>query len=211
MLFKRETKHVNRSYQIIFLAYYELLIKQEKIIINYQHLAERLDSIGDMILTPIHETLNMEKERSRAINSIIGNISKCFRDRDVNDPALDNGVMKLESLLSRSKTENTNYDYKIGFHLLDGSGLFDENAFIKVLHTLVAMANISKNSTGYVVIGIADKEADKIQFERLYHNSARKFQGHWITGVQSEAAMYPKTHDNYLMTIKNKIQKSPRI
>lgn len=209
LLFKKVTTHVNRSYQIIFLAYYELLIKQEKIIINYQHLAEKLAGIGDTILTPIHENLNMEKERGKAINSIIGNISQCFRDRDVNDPALDNGVMKLESLLSRSKTENTNYDYKIGFHLLNDSGNFDENAFEKVMHTLVAMANISKNSIGYVVIGVADKEDDKNQFERLYHNIAKKFQGHWITGVQNEAQNYPKAHDGYLMAIKEKIRQSP--
>lgn len=186
-----------------------MLIKQEKIIINYQHLAEKLAGIGDTILTPIHENLNMEKERGKAINSIIGNISQCFRDRDVNDPALDNGVMKLESLLSRSKTENTNYDYKIGFHLLNDSGNFDENAFEKVMHTLVAMANISKNSIGYVVIGVADKEDDKNQFERLYHNIAKKFQGHWITGVQNEAQNYPKAHDGYLMAIKEKIRQSP--
>lgn len=209
LLFTSETIHVNRSYQVVFLAYYDLLIKQGKVITDYKCLADKLMGIGDTILTPIHETLNLEKERGRAINSLIGNISHCFRDRDINDPALDNGVMKLESLLSRSRTENANYDYKIGFHLLDGSGKFDNNAFDKVMQTLVAMANISKDSIGYVVIGVADKESDKNQFERLYGSSARQFQGHWITGVQREAMMYLKMHDGYLMAIKNKIKNCP--
>lgn len=209
LLFTKDTTHVNRSYQVVFLAFYELLIKKEKIITDYGRLAGILAGIGDTLLTPIHENLHMERERNKAIKSIIGNISQCFRDRDVSDPALDNGVMKLESLLSRSKTENANYDYKIGFHLLDGSGKFDNNAFEKVMQTLAAMANISKESVGYVVIGIADKESDKNQFERLYGSPARHFQGHWITGVQKEAMSYPKMHDGYLMAIKDKIKNCP--
>ena len=209
VLFRENTKYVNRAYQVFFLAFYELLIIEEKVVVNHDILREHLRGLGDIIITNVAEVLNLENIRLQVIQAVIGNMSRDFRYRDITDPVLDNGIMKLESLLSRSKTENANYDYKIGFHSLSNDRRFDENAFEKVMHSLVAMANISRNSVGYIVIGVADKDADKERFEQLYSSKARRFQNFWITGIQEEAATYSKKSDEYLTKIKQKIQGCP--
>ena len=206
-LFKKETKYVNRTYQIVFLAFYELLVHENKHIVNYQKLYKNLCGLGDNIFKNT-EVLNDKKERNLAINSLKGVIAPLFEDRKETDPVYNNGAVKLESLLSRSRTESTNYDFKIGFHRLDATGGFDEDCLNKVLKSLTAMVNISKESVGYIVIGIADKKAAADTHERIYKVKPRIYQGFYITGVQEEVKKY-QSDDKYREFIENKIRRSP--
>jgi len=135
VLFHNETSYLNRSFHVIFLAFYDLLVKEQLKITNYTKLTERLEGIGDQILTPNIEQLNLSKPRETAVSAIKGIIREFTTKRGENDPALNNGVIKLENILSSSNTENTNYDFKIGFHRLEKNGDYDKNALDKILKT----------------------------------------------------------------------------
>lgn len=206
-LFNKDTKYVSRTYQIVFLAFYELLVLDNKCITDYKKLYNTLKGLGDQIFKNT-ERLNEQNARNIAIKSLKGVIGPLFIDRKATDPVLNNGVIKLESLLSRSRTESTNYDFKIGFHRLDASGTFDEECLNKVLRSLTAMVNISKDSVGYIIIGIADNKAAADTHKRLYQVEPLEHQGFYITGVQEEAKKY-SSHDKYREFIENKIRKSP--
>lgn len=207
VLFRKETSYVNRSFQVFFLAFYDLLVKDQLKITNYSELCRSLEGAGDKYLTPNPEFYNLSKQREQGIEVVKGLIRKHFTKRNENDPALNNGVLKLENILESSNTENTSYDFKIGLHKMHDKGGWDEQCFDKILRTLTAIANMSKDSIGYVIIGVADKKADSEYHEKYYKTRSITYKSFQVTGVQEEVKLY-KTHDEYRTLVENKIKHS---
>lgn len=207
VLFHKKSDHVNRTFQVFFFAFYELLVVEQKKIINHSALCNALEGRGDDFFTANAADFINSSKREDAVRAACGLMKDYFIPRNSNDPVLDNGVMKLEGLLERSYTEQTCYDFKIGFYRMDKSGQFDQTAFDKVMKTLVAIANMSKGSMGYVVIGVANKKADSDRYEELYHSPSRRFRDYFIAGTQGEASNC-KSHDEYRSMLENKIRTS---
>ena len=195
LLFKKEALYLNRAYQIIFLAFYDLLVKQEKLISNYEALARTLNGLGDTEITPKIDNLRVAKHQKRCIEGICGIIGKHFTKRTELDPILSNGVIKLETLLSRSKTENTCYDFKQGLHQMDKPSI---KIYDKVIETLTSIVNQGKGSVGFVVIGVADKKEIADNYQKFYSSKPYPFESFYITGLDDEckAAGY-KNLDEY--------------
>lgn len=207
VLFKKETTYINRSFHIVFLAFYDLLVKEELKITDYNKLTAKLDGVGDQLLTPNIEELNLSEPREIAVNALKGVIREFTTKRDQNDPALNNGVTKLENILSGIITEGTNVDFKIGLHRLDTKGDFDKNALEKVIKSLTAMANLGKGSVGYVILGIADDKEDSLRHESYYKTKSKQYKEFYITGIQKEIEKYPKA-ESYRELIENTIRNS---
>lgn len=205
VLFKADVDHVNRVFQVFFLAFYDLLVDEQKKIDNYVELCKSLEGIGDRFFTDKAETFLHSKEREEAIAMAKGFMSKFFSNRTNNDPALSNGITRMRNLLSSSQTENTNYDFKIGFHHLEGKGDFNQGLLKKVVKTLAAMVNQGPESVGYVVVGVADDKEDAKRYESYYGKQSRQYKGFYVTGVQDEAKKY-KSHDLYTKYIKDQIK-----
>ena len=204
VLFKSETEYTNRVFQVFFLAFYELLVEEQKKISNYSALCESLDGIGDSFFSDKAESFNLSKPREQAIAMAKGLMGKFFVTRTGTDPALSNAVTRLKNLLSSSVTENTNYDFKIGFHRLTGAGDYDSNVIKKIVKTLSAMVNQDPGSIGYVVVGVADDRDDALRYESYYGVKATPYKKFYVTGVQEEASKY-KSHDEYTKFIKDQI------
>ena len=204
VLFKQDNDYTNRVFQVFFLAFYDLLVDEQKKIISYIDLCNALEGIGDLYFSDKAETYNLSKPREQAIAMAKGFIGKYFVNRTSNDPALSNGVTRLRNLLSSSVIENTNYDFKIGFHRLEGKCDFDENVVKKIVKTLTAMVNQDPDSIGYVIAGVADDADAAARYESIYGKKPRLFKNFYITGVQDEALQY-KSHDLYAKHIKDKI------
>ncbi len=207
VLFKKETSYINRSFHVLFLAFYDLLVKEGLKITDYSKLTSRLEGIGDVLLTPNVEQLNLSKPRETAVSSIKGVIRDFTIKRNTNDPALNNGVTKLENILDGIIAEGTNVDFKIGFHRLDNKGDFDKNALEKVLKSLTAMANVGKGGTGYIIIGIADDIEDNKRYEQHYNSNSRKYKDFHITGINKEIQKYQKP-ELYKELVENSIRNS---
>lgn len=207
VLFTKETKYVNRSFQVFFLALYDLLVAKQLKIDDYESLCKSLFGIGDKYLTPNVERYKYSSEREKGITVIKAFLEKyCTRRNDV-DPALSNGITRIKTILSRSVTENTNYDFKLGFHRLYQTGEFDENCLYKILRTLTAMANQGKESIGYVIIGIADDVEDAQKFNSYYSEKTIQYKNFYIGGVQEEAKKY-KNIEAYRNFIEDKIKRN---
>mgnify|MGYP006427135223 CR=1 FL=1 len=202
VLFKNETKYVNRSFQVVFLAFYDFLVNDQKTIRNYKNLAKVFEGIGDKFLTSNAEKLNLSGPREKAIEAIKGICNAQFMKRTENDPVLNNGVMKLESLLGASKTENTSYDFKIGTHRLSSGNDFDEKSFIKMIRTLTAIANAGRGSIGYIVLGVADSVKDKNIYEDFYKLKSKYYKDFYVTGLDGEMSKY-KNHEEYRQKLEN--------
>lgn len=207
VVFHKETKYLSRSFQAFFLAFYDLLVKEQMKIHDYVKLAKQFEGFGDKYLSNNAEYLNLSKEREEAIEAIKGVALKHFIKRKETDPSLNNGVIKLENIINSSDTESTSYDFKIGFHRLEVNGKFDEGCLEKVLKTLTAIANKGKESIGYVILGVADAEKDKRRFEEFYKTKATEYKSFFITGLNSEVKYY-QSSEAYKTQFEAKIKAS---
>lgn len=99
---------------------YELLVRQEKRIADYDALYNALDGIGARI---IHISGGggwwSQQEKIDLIAATSGVLAPHFVERGEGDPMLYSYANELETLLKQSFTENTQYDFKQGIHNMD--------------------------------------------------------------------------------------------
>ena len=104
----------------------------------------------------------------------------------------------------QSFTENTQYDFKQGIHNLM-TGNYNKNLISNIFKTLTAMANAGKGAVGYVLLGIADNAKAAKTIQDVYGGESIKVGAFYITGLDGEINKYYKSHDEYLMNIKNEL------
>ena len=181
---------MNYAFQVIFLALHKLLVSEGLKIDNYSNLNRELSGMGDRLITPVVDEIRHRASRQRCIDSVCGVIRKHFSRRAESDPVLSNGVVKLESLLNASKTENSSYDFKQGIYQWD-----KENKDIKekILKTLCSFVNLGKNAVGYVVLGVADTEDMARKHKEYYGCESIKLGSFYVTGIDAECK---KRHPN---------------
>lgn len=207
LFFRAARNPTPRYFQVVFLAFYTLIVKQNYGVSNRAGLVTAMNNLGDSF--EIQEGGRWGAEnRETSIDQVTGVIQKFFGPSKNADPALVHWITQLENLLSQSYTEQASYDFKQGFTLLDGSKKFDENSLDKVLKTCVAIANIGKGHTGYVLVGVAENAATAAKVEEHYGASAISHNSFHIVGVDHEAHALGKSSDEFFQIITDKISKS---
>ncbi|WP_169312842.1 GmrSD restriction endonuclease domain-containing protein [Thermaerobacter marianensis] len=195
-----------RYYQVIFWAIYELLFVDRKRCVDINGLIKTLGGIDRHIRITSGGKWSRQN-RTQNVNSVKGMLDPFFA-YNPDDPVAVTGVRELENLLTRSTTEAASYDFKQGLHRLDESKAFDHDAFEKILETICAMANLGKNKVGYIVLGVADKEADARRVRALYGVDPIQVGHFFVVGVDREAMLFHTNVDKYLQLISNKIIQS---
>lgn len=198
-----------RYFQVLFLSLFDLLIKQEKKINDYDGLYNALENISS-------RTLNIsagggwwtQQEKTELVASTSAVLSAYFVDRGEGDPMFYSYTNELETILKQSFTENTQYDFKQGIHSLD-TGRRNEALIRKIFKTLTAMANAGKGATGYVLLGVADNFDDAEAIRATYKTESIAVGSFYVTGVNGEVEQYYDSYDAYLMTIKNALNTMP--
>lgn len=206
VLFKKETKYVHRTFQVFYFALYDILVKKQFKITDYSALCKSLEGVGDRYFTINAEKYRHSSEREKGIVVAKGLIEPFTMKRDSVDPGLSNGMTYIKNLISRSSTENTNYDFKIGLHRMYGTGEFDDTCLQKIIRTLTAMANQGKDSVGYIIVGVADDSNDASKYESFYKKKPLAYKDYFICGVQEESLRYYKSAEAYRAAIENKIE-----
>ncbi|MFC0216529.1 DUF262 domain-containing protein [Paenibacillus chartarius] len=199
-----------RYFQVLFLALYELLVKQEKKIIDYDRLYNQLDSISS-------RTMNIasgggwwtSREKTDLVAATVGVLASSFVSRTDGDPMYYSYTTEVETLLKQSNTENSQYDFKQGIYNL-ATGERNDDLIKKIYKTLTAMANAGKNAVGYVLVGVADNVEDAIKISERYKTDYIKVGSFYITGVDGEVNEFNKgNYDDYFALFKNAISTMP--
>lgn len=113
--------------------------------------------------------------------------------------------------LQMALTESSLFELKQGFTRLDGSRLFDENAFDKVLRTASAMANHGPSARGFIVFGVADDAADADRVREIYGIDSIAVNGFDITGTQHELDAMGVSRDEWLRQIIARIKSTTKL
>lgn len=201
---------VPRYFEIFFLAMFELLVNREKRVKDHAALAKAIDGIGNRVVNVGSGGGNWgSSQKVENVDAVVGVIEKCFREaRQGENIALGSWVTEFENVLTQSLTEHSLHDFKQGFWTLGNQQQFDNGAFEAILQTLSAMANHGRNATGYVIVGVADKEADSKRVEQVHGIRATRFRNFFITGIEHEADLDSKTLDGYIAWLLDKVRKS---
>lgn len=207
LIFNDEAHGKGRSFQVIFLAFYNILTSGKELS-NPDKLIQMLSGIGEREFGDISSDVWKATYRDEKIRAIEGIIIKCFKDTSEQNPAIDNWISKLENLLMQSKIEQPLFDLKIGLHSLQNDQ-YNEECLHKIIKTLTAMANTGKNTTGYVIVGVADKESDSQKYERKFGTLSKQFNSFFITGVDGEIERNYRSADEYFNKVKQAIEKEP--
>lgn len=199
---------VPRYFQIIFLALYDLIIRKNMNIISQYEVLKILDGITDNITLSQGGGNWSAVERENSVNAVSGMLQKCFTE-NVEDPAIVKWSTELETILKQSEIEQVSFDFKLGFYSLSSRD-FNQNVFDKSIKTLTAMANRGPNTIGYIIVGIADKEDDALELEKIdVKYAALKKDNHLITGVDFDIDMSNLTADRYFQKVIQLVERQP--
>ena len=211
LFFKKPNPSISRYFQVLFLALHELLVQRGLDIptSKYPNIAAHLEHAGNKHIQVSRGGTWTGKNRRDNVNVVVGLIQDEFSKRSDSDVALDSWITELENLLMQSFTEQSLYDFKIGFHRLDSQGTFDENLLHKLFKTLTAMANHGPNNVGYIIIGVVDRKAHADRHEAVYGTKSTIYNQFYITGVQNEARNHHGDLDTYFQKITQYIKSEP--
>lgn len=209
-LYKNNIKHVDQSFQVLFISFYQLLLGENRCIQNYDRLASCLRNIASDSMPQLLNNKNkwLAEDREKIVKSVQGVIREHFVAREGSAPNLQSYVDNLENILTESRTENVCYDFKIGLHGLKGDENFNKSLLSKIVKTLAAMVN-SNAGESLVVLGVADKEKDAQSHEKKYQVKPRLYGHFYVTGVGDEADMYHGGLDEYKQKLQQCIDNEP--
>lgn len=207
LLFGTQPPRAPRYFQAVFLAFHKLIVAENKEVPDYCGLVKLLSGIGQSINVPEGGRWGSQ-DRANATNATAGTIAPAFVAAKSYDPAQVRWITQLENILVQSYTEQPAYEFKQGFTRLDGRHKFDDDSFEKILKTLVGIANLRSGTRGYVLIGIADTEADAKRVQELFSVAPRPYERFFITGVEHEATGLGKSLDQLFQLVTEKIKQS---
>lgn len=207
LLFGEQSPRAPRYFQVVFLALHKLIVLQNQEVYDQDMLVRLLDGSGANIPVPEGGRWGAEV-RTNAVNGAAGVYGPAFGPAKGYDPAQVRWITQMENILTQSYTEQGAYDFKQGFLRLDGRHNFDEESFEKILKTLAGIANIRKGVRGYVLVGVADTEADAQRVTNLYGVDARPFERFFISGIEHEATALGKSLDDLFMELTTRVKNS---
>lgn len=195
------------QFNILFMAAYKLLILEGRSNYNLGLILSKMD--GKIHILNDNK-LRLEKKTQGVVDMVYGLIEGAFEKGGPEDPAIDNWAMKCVNILNKSRTEQTLYDFKIGF-VQYNTNKISNIVLEKVLKTLVAINNVGSNKVGYVIIGIADNEQDAKKYQDLYGIEYSMEGDFPIVGVEHDAKALNMSLDRYTHSIKELISESDKL
>lgn len=191
-------------FEIIFLAVHQLVIRDNKTVVDYNLFAKKLDGNCSYIVG------SDPKRQGETIDAIAGLIQAAFTKGKIDDPAVDNWSLELVNILNKSRSEQVLYDYKIGLVPFKGNKL-DSNMVEKVLKTLTAINNAGPGRAGYVIVGVADTEEDANKYQQEYGIKYTMVNELPLCGIEHDAIAINQDIDRYTHTVKEYIKQCTSI
>ena len=207
-----EAEGLVRTFQIIFLALYEVLYLDHMVVANVNELTKSLDGIGFQLLKGISKANWTADARYNYIQAIKGIIKPSFKKGTGDDVGSDNWVIQMDNIMRLSIIEGTQYDFKAGFHNFSDSA-FNKELVKKCVKILTAAANKGPQVTGYVIVGICESEETFKQFKSFYGTKkGERYQNtdFYITGIDEEVKrFFGGSADKFQNAVIDIINKEP--
>jgi hypothetical protein len=205
---KKTTNPFPSVFAAMLIAFHELFVLEEKRISDYSGIKKALNNLSTRVDTSRKAT--SVDERRRNINTVKGNIRDCFVDGKAVAVQIYGGhtSIDIDGVIRRSEIELANYELKQGLLSLADGGGEDKNMIYKVVKTICAIANIGQHSSGKIIIGVTDKDADAERVRKIDKIEPRKVGKRYVVGVNREAARLKLSIEQYFAKWRDGIKNS---
>lgn len=203
----KSSNPVKESFYSIFMAFFHLVVKEEKSPAEYENIVKGLDGLQKKMISTANYSLTADREKN--INTTIGLIQKYFVKKD--PPVLRHGAgltLDFENSIRRAKIESNRYECKQGFYDLSDSRKINEGLYNEIIETICGIANVGPDADGFIFIGVADKEADAVRINSLDKVDFKVINTRFIVGIDRELSLLNGTYDDYVNKLLGKISSS---
>lgn len=203
----RSRNPVKESFFAIFMAFFHLVVKEEKSPADNVNIIAALRSLQQKMISTANYSVTRDREQNIAITT--GLIQKHFVKRD--PPVLRHGsglALDFENSLRRAKIESNRYECKQGFYDLSEQRSLNYNLYDEVICTICGIANTGPESDGYIFIGVADSERDAQRVRELDGVEYKTINNRFVVGVDREASFVQNGLEDYINKLMGKIEKS---
>lgn len=195
-------------FAVLVLAFYEIIIQDEKRVSSYAGIKSALSGLSDRIETGRKATSS--DERRKNVDVIKGLVAKYFvRDSSLSEIIYSNHTaLDIESLIRRSEIEVSIYELKQGILQLVPGAIEEPSIGDKIIRTICGIANVGPKSSGRILIGVTNKKADAERVKSIDDIEPKKIGRRFVVGVERESRRMGITLEQYFSRIKDIIRHS---
>ena len=197
---------IKGDFYAVFMAFYELMILQNKEPHLYEDIVKSLENVHESLKQGAKTTTSHDREMN--IKKCLGLIQDYFKKSDDLFRNTGSAALDFQNYLHRSKVEAADFDFKQGLYpLTKDERKFSDKIFEKkIIHNIAALANLGKNREGYLFIGVTDTESDTKRVEKLDNlTNVPRVNGFGVVGLEREAKLKGVSLDEYISHIVEKI------
>lgn len=208
IIFKKSTTNAFPSiFAVLFISLHESFVQDKKIISDYALAKSAINNLTTRIESS--RRAGSPEERRKNIDTIKGLISGALIDAcNTSHIYGAHSTVDIQSSIRRSEIELANYELKQGLLSLSDTRDIDSNMIDKIVKTICAMANNGPEHTGKIIIGVADKIADKDRIQLLDGIDAKKVGQRYVVGISREAKALGISIEQYFSKWKDGIRNS---
>jgi hypothetical protein len=210
LIFKAPRQRVPRYFEAVFLGIDKLLTQEHRELadVNCARIALRHAGTNHIDIPSGGGTWTAASKKKN-MDVVAGLLRDHTRPASAGaNPALERNALEIENLLRASQVESSLVDFKQGLSTLSDPPTLSNDVVTEIVRTLSAMANHGRDATGYVVVGIADTEADARRVEQLGGGESPLVSGHYVTGLDLDIAQHGGSLDKLLLWLTSKVQAS---
>lgn len=199
---------VKTPFYAVFMALHQIVIREEKRPVDHRDILTSITRLADKLETGTHHVSLEGRQKNIALT--IGLIQKYFAHRD--PPLLRHGAglaVDFENSLRRSRIETPRYEFKQGWLKLDSTRNRDPGVVEKIVKTACAIANIGPGTTGFVFLGVADKDSDANRVKELDKIAPLLIEKTWVVGIDREVTLLGTSIEQYVRDLIGAIRAYP--
>lgn len=198
---------VKESFFSIFMAFFHLIVKEEKSPADTNKIVESLKNLQTQMISTANYSVTADREKN--INITIGLIQKYFVKLD--PPVLKHGAglaLDFENSIRRAKIESNRYECKQGFYNLSNNRELNNQLYNDIINTLCGISNIGPDADGYLFIGVADTKTDADRIVSLDSIEYKSINERYVVGINRELTLLKGSLDDYINKIMSEIDRS---
>lgn len=201
----RTTNPFPTAFSTIFIAIHELSFRENLILANARAAQGALIGVYGRMNTR-RDALVPEERRNNA-NLVKGLIRDSFVRGDVAQIAFGRRrELDIENTLRRSQIEMSRFEIKQGVVRLDDDRNVDRNVFVKVCESICAIANIGRDTSGLVMVGVADTRRDAERIAEIDGIVPIEVGNRWVVGVDREEIYLTLSAERYYQMWRDEIE-----
>jgi len=198
---------VRTPFYAVFLAFFELIIRQQKEPADHKSIMDSIANIAPKLAPTSHHVRT--EDRKKNIDLTMGLIQKHFVYTE--PPLLSHGpglALDFENSIRRSKIETARYEFKQGLLRLSDDRAIEHKLFNRLAEISCSMANIGPHSCGFIFIGVADKKEDAERINELDSASLLKINDVFVVGVERETKILGLSIEEYVRMLVDELRKT---